>query len=66
MAIRIVNALDPAKPRAVNRSAAVNTVAVNKRGAYPATDARRAYMAEVMRRRRVELKADAARLAQID
>jgi hypothetical protein len=65
MAIRIVT-VEPVTPRAVNRPAAVNTAAVNKRGAYPATDARRAYMAEVMRRRRAEDRADAVRLALVD
>jgi hypothetical protein len=60
MAIRIVT-VEPVTPRAVNRPAAVN-----KRGAYPATDARRAYMAEVMRRRRAEDRADAVLLAQVD
>jgi hypothetical protein len=65
MAIRIIDA-EPVTPRAVNRPAAVNTVAVNKRGAYPATDARRAYMADVMRRRRAAAKADARLLAVVD
>jgi hypothetical protein len=60
MAIRIVT-VEPVTPRAVNRPAAVN-----KRGAYPATDARRAYMAEIMRRRRAEAKADARLLAVVD
>jgi hypothetical protein len=47
MAIRMIEIVS--EPRAVNKSTAVNKP---KRGSYPATDARRAYMAEFMRRAR--------------
>ena len=40
------------KSAAVNAPSAVNRPAVNKRGSYPGTDARRAYMREYMRKRR--------------
>ena len=41
-----------AKPPAVNAELAVNKPAVNKRGAYPGTDARRVYMRAYMKKRR--------------
>jgi hypothetical protein len=47
------------KPKlAVNTKAtAVNKPAVNKRGVYPNTDARRTYMRDLMRKRRCMIRA---------
>jgi hypothetical protein len=60
MAIKIVNVSEPV---AVHAVAAVNN---NSRGRPKLHPDRKAYRAEWMRRFRVEQKADAVRLAQVD
>ncbi len=54
--LRVTKSVPRAEPAAVNATPVVNRPAVNgavnKRGAYPATDTRRAYMRAYMQKRR--------------